>query len=84
MKNFIRNLRKIFFSFFFAFSRVQMGSAFFIRILISPGVIALADIWFWLRTFYEWMPFALNLCYFFSQRRNLRKIREVDSKTQVV
>jgi hypothetical protein len=46
------------FFFFFAFSRVQTGSAFFVSLSISFGFGY---------KFYDWMPFTINLYYLFSK-----------------
>jgi hypothetical protein len=55
-------------SFFFAFSRVQTGLAFFVSLSISPNMGDCFGLTFGFGyKFYEWMPFALSLCYFFSK-----------------
>jgi hypothetical protein len=55
------------FFFFFAFSRVQTGSAFFVSLSISPKGDCFGLTFGFGFKFYGWMPFALNLCYFFSK-----------------
>jgi hypothetical protein len=72
-------------SLFFFFSRVQTGSAFFVSLSISPSwVIAFRLTFGFGYKFYEWMPFALKLYYFFSKGNfrlvsSLFKVLQLDS-----